>query len=208
MKSKTSVSNAVLTANQITDVRDIKNNVLYTKSNYVIKYLRLYPINIDLLSESEKESLCNTLTASFKSMEDPFTIISIPRTVDMEDYINYLTSNYDDEIENPERKSLLNIMIKEASEKVMSGNNFEHQFYIKAWEKEHGGEETKKLKERIEEISNNYNMVQNPTKVVEDIEIIKLCNLYGNSNTAVMENYNDYDSIPIPFINERSKSNG
>lgn len=187
------------TANDIVDVKDIKNGILYTKSGFMIGYLRLYPINIDLLSDTEIHSLCNTLTGEFKSEKECFSILSIPRTVDMEEYLNFLSTKFDEELDSMIKKKLLNVMIREASQKVMSGENFEHQYYVKVWMRDEEGNE-RKLKERLSFFENYYQSIQNECKILTDVEIIKLCNLYSNSNSAVFESYDDADYVPMPFI--------
>ena len=196
------------TANDLTDVSDIRGNLLYTKSNYALGYLKLLPINIDLLSEDELDVLCNNLTAQFKPEKENFSILSIPRTVDMEAYLNQLSIEYDEEFEDPVRKDILKEMIRQASDSVMNGENFEHQYYIKTWSKYNAnvtGTE-KILKERIANFENRYESAQNKTKEVDDIEILKLCNLYGNGNSAIMESYDEnIQYTPIPVIKGRKK---
>lgn len=197
-----------LTANEITDVKDISNNLLYTKSGYAIGFLRLYPINIELLSKDELVNICNLLTAEFKSEKEPFTILSIPRTVDMEVYLNYLADISDQEVDNPYRKMLLNDMIMQGSKTVTNGKNFEHQFYLKVWTryKENVTGTEGIIDEKINNMINRYSAIQNHTKSLDDTEILKLCNLFGNSNTAILETYeNNNTYIPIPTIARREK---
>lgn len=161
------------------------------------------PVNIDLLSETEKINTCETLTANFKGEKQPFSILCIPRTVDMEVYLTSLSNRFDEEILNPKKKMLLNEMISEASRKIMSGSNFEHQFYIQVWENADAGSEKneQEVKERLKIFGRRYESVQQKTKTLDDTELLKLCNLFGNSNNAVFETYepnNNY--IPIPRI--------
>lgn len=194
----------ILTANQVTDVKDIKKGFLYTKSDYIIVFLRLFPINIDLMSMQEKESKCTILTAAFKGEKEPFSIISIPRTVDMEVYLTSLSTKYDEEIFNPIKKMLLSTMISEATKKVLDGQNFEHQFYLMIWEKYNPnviGIENKLLN-RIRDFQNRYDAVNNITMILNDSEIMRLCNLYANSNSAVFDQIGvtDIDYIAIPNI--------
>lgn len=206
--SKSEQNKKLLTANEITDVKDIKNNLLYTKSGYTIGYLRLFSINIDLLSEDEIESICNILTSQFKAEKERFTIFSIPRTVDMEFYLNSLADIHDEEIDNPYRKMILQEMIVDASKMITNGKNFEHQFYLKVWAKYNenvsGTEEI--IEERLRYIGNYYGSVQNETKRLDDVEILRLCNLFANSNTAIMESYEENNTyIPIPMITRRKE---
>lgn len=196
---KSSVDVKILTANEITDVKDIRKNLLYTKSGYVIGFLRLGAINIDLLNKNEIRAKCNALTATFKAEKKKFSILSIPRTVDMEEYLNFLSQKQEDEIESFIRKKILNIMIKSATDKVVSGKNYEHQHYLKVWEKADDNSEIN-IENRLTEMSSRYETIQVETKRVGDADIIKLCNMYANSNSAIFEDYQDATYVPLPVM--------
>lgn len=194
--------------NDLTNVADVRKNILYTKDGYSFGFLRLYPINIDLLSNREIESKYNVLTASFKSENQPFTILSIPRTVDLEKYLDYLNEKYENEITNLKRRMILGYMINSATDKIMSDTNYEHQFYIKIWEKT-DEKSDQKIAERLQDFESRYNTIQNKTQRLNDIDIIKLCNLYANSNTASMESYDENTQYtPIPKIKINGGKNG
>lgn len=195
-----------LTANEITDVRDIKNDLLYTKSGNTIGYLRLMPINIDLISDNEKEIMTNNLSAEFSSEKDGFTLLSIPRTVDMEVYLNSLSDAYDQELDNPFRKDILKDMIRQATDIVLNGENFEHQFFVKVWSTYNANVSgTERIvHQRVNDIRNHFEAIQNKTKDMDDREILRLCNLYSNSNTAAMESHDEnIRYTPIPRINRK-----
>lgn len=193
-----------LTANEYTDIKDILKGILYTKSGYALGYLRLFPINIDLITREEKETLCNNLTAEFKPEKEMFSILSIPRTVDMEAYIDQLNSAYNQEVENPQRKFILQEMIKQASDSVLNGENFEHQYYLKVWSPYNPnvpGTE-RQIYQRLMNFQNRYESAQNSTKEMDENEILKLCNLFANSSTAILEEYEDISYTPISRIKE------
>ncbi len=201
-------SNSNLLANELTDVEDIKNGLLYTKSGYVIGYLRLFPINISLLSEREKETLCKTLCSEFRPEKEHFIIFAIPRTVDMEIYINSLIEKESSEINNPQRKKLLKVLIREASKQVVNSTNYEHQFFLRVWAKCDLNDKSseKRVAERLNEMMNRYMSIQNICKTLNDTEILKINNLYNNNSTASLENYSeDVGYYPIPFIGGNSK---
>lgn len=203
--AKTNQEERILTANEETNVKDINKGIIYTKDGCLIRLLRLYSINIDLLSEMEKESRCNILTGEFKGEKEPFSILCLPRTVDMEVYINSLTNMYDEEIFNPKRKMLLSEMIGEATRKVMSGSNYEHQFFLLVWAQEEkdgkAGQAEAQLEDRIRMFENRYQSVQIATGPLDDTELLRVCNLFANSNTALFESYEDgTQHIPMPWI--------
>lgn len=191
------------TANEFTDVKDIKRNILYTKSGYLIGYLRLYPINIELLSRSELKSKRTTLSAGFKAIDHPFSIIGIPRSVDMESYIGFLNQQYDEEMNNQYRKRLIKFMLKEASDKVMNDNNYEHQFYIKVWEQKSSNDNKEAvIAQKLSNMAGRYGMIQNETKRLDDEGIIRLCNLFAHSNSATFEDTSNTDYVPLSVLKD------
>ena len=112
-KSKTSMNPEELkkeerkiTANEFTNAKDIKNNLLYTKDGFIVGYLRLMMINIELLSNNELRSMTNTLSANFKPEKQKFSYLIIPRTADMDDYLSSLVELYEQEVTSYVKKKL------------------------------------------------------------------------------------------------------
>lgn len=186
-RQKEKLDQKIQTANDFIDVKEIKRNLLYTKSGYVIGYLKLLPINISLLNNKELCSLNINITSKFKAEKEIFSFFIVPRSVDMDKYLNFLEKKIENEMTSINKRTLLNAMVRAATQKVSSGQNFEHQFYLAIREKE--GKEAK-LNERIREFENYYNSVGNQVMRVEDSEILKLCNLFTNG-IATLEEEND-----------------
>lgn len=61
-----------MTANEFTNVKDVRDCFLYTKDGYIMTYLRIYPINISLMSLEEKKAKTQVLTASFENDRKDF----------------------------------------------------------------------------------------------------------------------------------------
>ena len=79
-----------ITANEFTNVRDIKDIFLYTKDNYIMAYLQVFPFNLDLLPLQEQASLTRKLAASFEGDRKDFVYFTYPREIDLDDYKNNL----------------------------------------------------------------------------------------------------------------------
>ena len=192
------------TSNDLVNVRDIPGKYIHRKDDYILTGIRLHAINIDLMADSEKAIMKNNLTAAFKGEKEGFSIISIPRTVDMEAYLSNLNTRYEEEITNPYRKKVLSIMIQEATKKIMEGSNFEHHFFLMIWgmvENENVSQAEKKLNERIQEFINRYSDGKNPCTRLEQQDLIKLCNLFANSSTALFDIYDENSQYtPIPWL--------
>ncbi len=176
-----------MTANEFVNVRDIRGGFLYTRDNYVFGYLRIHYFNLDLLSQEERRGKTNALSASFGGNRKPFVYMSFPREIDLDLYKNDLKKRYNEEMSDLGRKHILQELIHEAIELATSGENYEHQHFIKLWEKT--GSENREaegtLKGRLEELKTAYESIGVPVDILSrEPEVIRLCNLFGNAVQA------------------------
>lgn len=178
----------VQNARDFTTVKDIKDNFLYTTDGYLIGYLRIYPYNLDLLSIEDKNIKTQTLSTAFNDKKD-FCYCTFPREVDLDNYKNFLKSCYQQELQDIGKRRILAIMIKKAQELSTSGENFEHQHFIKLWCKigTNINDATHELQQRLEDFKSRYSLVGIETEILKEDEIIKLCNLFGNSQQVSYE---------------------
>lgn len=172
--------------NEFTNVRDIRRNFLYTKDGYLMTYLRIHPLNISLMSLEEKKGRTASLAASFEGDRRDFVYFSFPREIDLDKYKQYIRNRYQEELEDIGRRHLLGEMLLEASELATSGENYEHQHFIKLWEK--AGQDRQKteagLMRRTEDFRGRYEAAGIPAGILGEQEIIRMCNLFGNSLQA------------------------
>lgn len=177
------------TANEFTNVKDIKGNYLYTKDGYVFAYLQIEHMNLDLLSDAERKTKTEVMSRAFDGDRRDFVYQSFPREVDLDNYKDFLKRKYQDELESIGRRRLLAEMLLEAVELSTFGENFEHQHYIKIWKKigSRPDEALSLLKERLGNFQELYDMAGVRTEVLGYEQIIKLCNLYGNSAQLTYE---------------------
>lgn len=190
-----------VTANEFVNVKDIKDNFLYSKAGYLFGYLRVFPYNLDLLSKEERELNTQTLSSSYDGDRKSFDYLSFPREIDLDGYKNALKERYQAELNSLSKRQLLTIMMQVAQKLSTSGENFEHQHFIKLWQKigNHEPEARHDLFVRLEEFKNRYAAVGIITEILSEQEIIKLCNLFGNSQQTSFEVVDDnllYANIP------------
>lgn len=173
-------------AEEFVNVKDIKGQFLYTKDGYIICFLRVYPYNLDLLSGEEKRSKTNVLSASFEGDRKDFAYLAYPREIDLDSYKNQLKKQYNNELASIGRKRLLREMIMEANELATSGENYEHQHFIRLWK--YAGSNTadaeNEIRTRMAEFKERYGSAGIETEIMKDQDILKLCNLFGNSIQA------------------------
>lgn len=188
-----------ITANDFTNVKDVKGSILYTKDDYIISYLRVFSYNIDLLSYEEKKSKTTILAASFEGDRKDWVYVTYPREIDLDIYMNDLKKKHDQEMESIGRRHIVQEMIMEAAELSSSGENYEHQHFIKIWsylgkDTLSKNEKEVSLRMRAEEFKGRYADVGINTEILKEKEILKMCNLFGNSFQAPFMNV-DNDTL-------------
>lgn len=184
--AETKIQQRQISANQFTNVKDVKDNVLFSKDGYVFAYLRIPFFNIDLLPRTEKKAKANNLAASFKDNKSGFAYCSYPREIDLDVYKNDIKNRYRSEMDNRGRQKILQILLMEATELSTNGENYDHQHFIKIWQKIGSSKEDAEhlVRTRIVEMKVRYNNIGVAAEVLKDAEIIKMCNMYANSLQA------------------------
>ena len=115
--------------NEFLNIKDIKDNYLYTLDGQVILFIKVFPINIELLSDDELEVKMDANSIEFSNEQYPYKIIVIPRAVDISEHIREqeeLKKTLDDEV----CIKIINNRIVATTEIVENKNIIENEFYI------------------------------------------------------------------------------
>lgn len=178
-----------MTANEFTGVKDIRGCFLYRTDGYIMSYLRVYFLNLDLLSEADRHAKTEVLTRSFESENKNFVYEAYPREIDLDKYKNELKDRYKEELNHIGKRHILTIMLNEAIELASNGENFEHVHFIKLWTSPGRNrlDSEKELKDRLSDFQKRYAAVGVRTEILGEQEIIKMCALYGNAVQAVYD---------------------
>lgn len=193
-----------MTANEYTNVKDIKENFLFTKNGYLMAYVKISKLNIDLLTQDEKRGKSNQLTASFDGDRKDFAYVSYPREVDIDNHKNDLKSRYMSE-EDIGMRNIQEIIMEMYNHLSTSGENYDHQHFIKLWSyigKRELREVKLELYQRAKSFKERYNAVGIKAEILSAGEIIKMCNLYGNAAQAPFDVPSDSAYERITFLNE------
>ncbi|WP_010249509.1 hypothetical protein [Acetivibrio cellulolyticus] len=182
------------TANEFVNVKDIKDKFLYTRDNMVLCFLKINPISIDLFSKSEKNLIIKQLTVDISGIQHPFKFIAVSRPVDISPLITELSELLT--TSDLKQKELLKQEILEMSTFALSGEVVERQFYIVLWEKDDEGAQ-KDLLVRAKDLSNNFIDNGIGCDILEQQDIVRLCNLINNPAYMHLEDSNFEPSIPI-----------
>lgn len=184
------------TANDIVNVKDIKDKYLYTRDNLIMMYVKINPISIDLLSEREKKLLTKQLTAELSGEQKPFKFIAVSRPVDISPLINEYTQLLA-ETSNQKQKDLLRNEMMVMSNYALSGEVVERQFYIMIWDRyEENGE--REISKRCYELVSKFESSGISCEILVQRDIVRLCNLINNPAYTYVED-GSFDAT-IPFI--------
>ena len=182
------------------DFADVNDIFLYRKDGYIMSYLRIYPYNFNLLSEEEQEAETEKLSANFRDDRKDFIYFSLPRELDLDDYKNFLKEKHKQEIEKIGRRHIISVLMKQAAYLSASGENYEHQHFVRIWKKSSDRAKAEEaLRERIMEFKSRYIESGIKVEILDEKEILKLCNLFSN---AAQANYDvqEYDEIYAPLM--------
>lgn len=121
--------NKIQSVNEFLNIKDIKDNYLYTLDGQVIIFIKVFPINIELLSDDELEVKMDADSIEFSNEQYPYKILVIPRAVDISEHIREqeeLNKTLDDEV----CIKIINNRIVATTEIVENKNIIENEFYI------------------------------------------------------------------------------
>ena len=193
-KKRTEAADERITANEFVNVKDIKGKYLYTRDNLILCYLKINPISIDLFSKGEKQQLIKQLTANMSGIQHPFKFLAVSRPVDITPLISELSAAL--ATSDPKQKELLKQEILEMTTFALSGEVVERQFYIVLWENADEGAENDLLV-KAKDMAGNFCDCGIGCEILEQQDIVRLCNLINNPAYMHLEDTDFTPSIPI-----------
>lgn len=129
--------NKRMSLNEFLNIKDIPKdeNYLVTLDEQIILFIRVNPINVDLLSEEELETKMDMMSVEFSNEQNPYKILVIPRTVDISEHIHeqeQLKNICKDEIS----RKIVEQRIKFTTNFVTDKDIIENEFYVLIWTKD------------------------------------------------------------------------
>ena len=189
-KSRDKEELAQMTANEFVNVKDIRGNFLYTRDNVALAYLKIFPI-----STNEKRLIAKQLTASLSSSQYPFQLLAVSRPVDISPLLSELSAALTAS-SDIKQKELLKHEIVEMGGFALSGEVVERQFYIKIWDRAVDGAE-RELLQKLKYLSGYFADCSIQTEILEQQDIVRLCNLVNNPAYVHLEDAGFEAAIPI-----------
>lgn len=191
---KNTADPAVRSANEFVNVKDIRGKFLYTRDGQAMAYLKILPISIDLFSKNEKKQIVRQLTANMSSVQYPFQLLAVSRPVDISPILSELSETLTGTADI-KQKELLKQEILEMSGFALSGEVVERQFFIKIWDKSHDGAE-RELLQKLKYLEGYFGDVGIRTEILEQQDIVRLCNLINNPAYVHLEDTDFTPTIP------------
>ena len=194
-----------LTAQEYINVEDITDDLIWGKDGNLFAFLRVQAPDIRLLADEEKERKVDMLTqavAMAASGEEPLTILSIPRTVDVSGMVAYL-SDLKNQTQDDGKLKLLNGEITSMQRMARQGIK-EPMIVIKCWTKAKKGAD-ELLKSRLKKLQNSLGEQGVQASVLNTQEIVYLCKVFADLGEYQPEEENVYEDIPL-LKNQKRKA--
>ena len=182
--------------NEEINILDIKNNAIYTRDNYVIMALKLNSINIQLFSKRELNQKVKEITSELASDLKELKFLSISRPVDVTELVEKLR-NILGKSEMQKQKNLLKQNIRETIRLTITGEVVERQNFITIFAKNNDIVEKELLKQAMD-LVNKFGNCGIKADILNEQELIQLCNSTLNINFAFRED-NEFDE-KIPYL--------
>ncbi len=185
------------TCNEEINILDIKNNTIYTRDDYLIMALKIYSINMQLFSKKELEQKVKEITTELAGDLKEIKFFSISRPTDISKLIDKLR----EELNNTEiqkQKNLLKQSIRETIRLSVTGDVVERQNFITIYEKNSDTAE-KELQKQAMDLVNKFNNCGINAEILNEQDLIQLCNSALNINFAFREDNDEIDER-IPYL--------
>lgn len=183
---------ALQTAQDFTNVRDIKDCFLFTNDGNAFVYLEIMPISMEMMSDAEQRIFTSNITSALSSEKKPFKTLSFPRPVDL----SYLIYKYESMLKvatSDIEKQLLLFEIKKMKNLSMNNEASEFKFYFVFWDIK---ENTTQLLKRANDFIRNFESSSISINIIGEKEIARLCNMMNNPSYLNFDDDNYKRTLP------------
>ena len=184
-----------ITLNEFLNIKDIPKdkNYMITLDEQVILFLKVTPINVDLLSEEELESKMDLMSIEFSNEQYPYKILVIPRAVDISEHIHE-QEKLKAKCENEISQKIIEQRIKFTSNFVADKDIIENEFYLMIWTKENENAE-KEINKRANNWISRLRNCELEAEVLDEKEILLLAKSFTIPEFARKEGTDYRDNI-------------
>ena len=185
------------TCNEEINILDIRNNTIFTRDDYLIMALKIYSINMQLFSKRELNQKVKEITTELAGDLKEIKFFSISRPTDISKLIDNLREQLS-ETEIQKQKTLLKQSIRETIRLTVTGDVVERQNFVTIFSKNSDIAE-KELQKQAMDLVNKFNNCGIKAEILNEQELIQLCNSALNINFAFREDNDDIDD-KIPYL--------
>lgn len=185
------------TCNEEINILDIRNNTIFTRDDYLIMALKIYSINMQLFSKRELNQKVKEITTELAGDLKEIKFFSISRPTDISKLIDNLREQLS-ETEIQKQKTLLKQSIRETIRLTVTGDVVERQNFVTIFAKNSDIAE-KELQKQAMDLVNKFNNCGIKAEILNEQELIQLCNSALNINFAFREDNDDIDD-KIPYL--------
>ena len=189
-------------ANNFLNVKNVINSQLFSKDDYVCSYLKVEPVNINLMEDKDMRLMSEALAAEFSGIIHDFKFIAVSKPEDNSELI----SQYSRERQNTTnaiRRSLFLEEITSSQGRVQDLKTPTREFYFMLW-KEY--ETEKDFIKRVIDFRDRLMRCRVQAKVAEQKEIIKLIEQTTSPQYIIDEELNP--EFNFTFIAEKMNGDG
>ena len=176
-EGKTTVNVGEKRAQDWYPISDIRDSTVYMKDGRILSVLRVYPINISLLSKTEKKSKIAAVSEWLNSEKENIQIFCVGRPMDLAHFQDWQQEILDTTEDYVKKQILKNYIIHTAA-LATSGNVTERRFYIILSKEAKKGAE-KELLVKLEEIRQKLVNAQLRSEICSERELKSLYLLFS-----------------------------
>lgn len=192
---KTEADIKIKTAQQWVPIADVKDFCAYRKDQNIIGFIRIMPLNTELLSKNELKRQIQNISEAYSGLTRSFMLFNIGRPVDLSQYIDWLVNIQKNET-NFLKKRLQNKIIQHNTYLASSGGVVERRYYFITPYK---NVSEKDAIQNLRDISNTFNQSDLVTGICSYDDILDLLLLFTHPTQALSESTSS-DSSFAPIL--------
>lgn len=178
--------NAKITANEMINVKDIRNGCLHTNDGWIFTFIEIPGVCMDLYSASEKLDYCHKLSAAVARFRFPYKYFAISSPYSIKHKVTADTEY----LKNASGlcRSMLEDDINFVTRLVIDENKIDRRFFIALYSK---SEDEKVILDRVETVIKGFKEANVICEKLADNEVIRMYNLFSNPAYTAYERTDD-----------------
>lgn len=161
---------------ELLNIEDVREGFLLTKDRRAIGFLRVQPISVSLMTETEKEQLTRRITTELSPLRKPFTILLLSKPTDVKAIIDYL-EEVKAATSDTLRRDCLTKTMKYLSNLSLSGQVLDRYAYVSF---SSPAEEKEDLSELLRSAQKAFDAAGIRSEILDNKGILQLCAMFYN----------------------------